>query len=211
MSGRELGPRGIAQGNPAGGGTAKVDFSVSVRQANLYQLALLPLVALSATFYLSIWGVGEIVDVIELVTDRPIRALWMNAVSVAIFVCGVVVHELIHGFSFALIGRQPLEKITLLGFQKETLTPYSHCDAPVEVGAYRWVVAMPGLLLGVLPSLLGIATGNLWMMLFGMLFTLAASGDALILWLSRKVERGKLVEDHPARVGFYVIDRELAR
>lgn len=184
----------------------KLDLSVSVRQANLYQLALLPMVMLFAASYLLIWGFGEIVAVIELITDRPLYAIPVNIAGVVGFVCGVIAHELIHGFSFVLIGRQPLEKVTLLGFQKETLTPYSRCEAPVAVNAYRWAVAMPGLLLGILPSLAGIVTGSLWATLFGMLFTLAASGDALILWLAREVERGKLVEDHPSRVGFYVID-----
>lgn len=188
------------------GGETKVDHSVSVREANLYQLALLPLVGLLILAYLAFWGLAEVVAVVELVIEHPAYAVPMNAAGIAVFVAGVIAHELMHGASFILIGRQPREQVTLLGIQKDTLTPYSHCGAPLEVSAYRWAVAMPGLLLGLLPSIAGIATGSIWVMLFGALFTFAASGDALILWLSRKVEKGKLVEDHPTRVGFYALD-----
>lgn len=127
-------------------------------------------------------------------------------VGAVVLAAGVVAHELLHGFSFVLLGRQPLSNVKLLGFQKETLTPYSQCLIPVRATVYRWAVAMPGLVLGVIPSLVGIATGNGWALLFGLFFVLAAAGDALILWLLRRVGGDKLVEDHPQRAGCYVIE-----
>ena len=71
---------------------------------------------------------------------------------------------------------------------------------------YRWAVAMPGLVLGLFPSLVGIATGNGWVLLFGLFFFFAAAGDALILWLLRGVGGNELVEDHPERAVCYVIE-----
>ena len=76
----------------------------------------------------------------------------------------------------------------------------------MEVTAYRLGTMMPGLLLGVFPYLLGIMTGNVWITFFGLFLTLAASGDALILWLIRNVKPGRLVEDHPTGAGCYVIE-----
>ena len=66
---------------------------------------------------------------------------------------------------------------------------------------------MPGLVVGLLPSLVGIATGNGWIMLFGLFFTFAAGGDLLVLWLIRKVDAKVLVEDHPTNAGCYVYER----
>jgi hypothetical protein len=41
-------------------------------------------------------------------------------------------------------------------------------------------------------------------MAFGLLFTFAAGGDALVLWLLRGVAPHRLVEDHPTRAGCFV-------
>ncbi|HET6528317.1 MAG TPA: hypothetical protein VFG39_06165, partial [Balneolaceae bacterium] len=46
---------------------------------------------------------------------------------------------------------------------------------------------------------------NGWLLGFGLLFTLAAGGDILILWLLRKVDDGLLVQDHPDLVGCVVL------
>jgi hypothetical protein len=65
---------------------------------------------------------------------------------------------------------------------------------------------MPGMVLGVLPYLAGLATGNVWVTLFGLVFTWSAGGDALILLLMRGVGPGELVEDSPTRVGCHVVE-----
>lgn len=180
--------------------TGKKDLSVSMARANVVGplLILPPLLALSLAYVL-IWGMDVVVD----------ASLWelaaFYAVALVILIVGVVAHELLHGFSFVLIGKQPLENVKLLGFQWKTLTPYSSCRVPVRARVYRWAVAMPGLVLGLAPSLLGIITGNGWVMLFGLFFLFAAAGDALILWLIRGVGSDELVEDHPERAGCYVL------
>ena len=77
---------------------------------------------------------------------------------------------------------------------------------PMAAHAYRLGAAMPGLVLGVLPWLFGLATGNGPAFLFGLLFTIAALGDAMILWLLRGVAPEAQVIDHPSRAGCYVMD-----
>lgn len=67
---------------------------------------------------------------------------------------------------------------------------------------------MPLLALGILQALIGIGIGNGWIMLFGFLFTIGAGGDMLVLWLLRGVKAGQLVEDHPSRVGCYLIEMQ---
>jgi hypothetical protein len=64
---------------------------------------------------------------------------------------------------------------------------------------------MPGLLLGIAPSIAGVISGSAVLAAFGLLFTIAAGGDFLILWLLRGVHAGALVEDHPERAGCYVL------
>lgn len=184
---------------PTGGAARKRDLSVSTARANVVG----PLLVLYLA-YGALWGFGVSFEIWGLEGFAGLAVLYaVGAVALAI---GVVAHELLHGLSFVLIGKQPLENVKLLGFQRETLTPYARCKVPVKARAYRWAVAMPGLVLGVGPSLIGIATGNGWVMVFGLFFLFAASGDALILWLMRGVRRDEFVEDHPERAGCYVLE-----
>jgi hypothetical protein len=78
----------------------------------------------------------------------------------------------------------------------------------MKVQAYRLGGVMPLLVLGILPSLIGIGIGNGWFMFFGFLFTIGAGGDMLVLWLIRGVRSGQLVEDHPTQAGCYLIETQ---
>lgn len=121
-----------------------------------------------------------------------------------LMVLGVVVHEFIHGISWAYFGSKPLVAIKF-GFQWKTLTPYAHLKEPVEVRAYRIGAFMPGFVLGILPYAISLLTGNGNLFWFGLVHTTLAGGDWLVLWLIRNVRAGLLVEDHPTNAGCYVI------
>lgn len=133
-------------------------------------------------------------------------ALFANfIVFLAVFILGIVLHELIHGFSWMLFGRKPLSAIKF-GFQLKSFTPYAHCLEPMRANPYRIGTAMPGILMGILPAVVGVINGNGWLLAFGLLFITAAGGDFLILWLIRNVDGDTLVEDHPTNAGCYVIE-----
>lgn len=180
------------QSNAAGGVLEREDRSFSMVRANAYVVALMiPLGAIFFVPYLLLWERLGPID-IGLV---PLSLLFMG---------GIVVHELLHGLTWMLLGNKPAGAVRF-GFQVKTLTPYAHCTEPLDVTAYRWGAAVPGLVLGIIPGLAAIALSSTAMLVFGFLFTLAAGGDALILWMLRDVPRGALVEDHPSRAGCYVV------
>jgi len=120
---------------------------------------------------------------------------------------GIVLHEMLHGVTWALAGRRPFSSIRF-GFNVATLTPYAHFKDPLPANAYRLGAAMPGLALGVLPLLIAIATGNGWLAGFGMLFLVAAGGDILILWMLRHVPATSTIQDHPSQPGCIVYDTD---
>lgn len=186
---------------------ARRDLSISMVAANAYSLLLLFPVALLAVPYWLIWG--DPFSRLASATGDGHLSLVVNTVPVlsfiVVFIAGIVVHELLHAVSWVYLGRKSWSAIEF-GVVWKTLTPYAHCKEPVEIRCYRWAVALPGIVLGLVPSLIGIITGNGAVVLFGLIFTLAAAGDALILWVIRSVEAGKLVEDHPSRAGCYVIE-----
>ncbi|HKK44230.1 MAG TPA: DUF3267 domain-containing protein [Balneolaceae bacterium] len=175
------------------------DYTLSFTKANSYALALvIPILALYLVPYSFIYGVRSLGSDL-LIFFRNIPLL------LASFVIGTALHELIHAICWSWLDGIPWRNIHF-GFKWATLTPYVHCPEPVEVSNYRWGVAMPGIVLGFLPYLLAFILHNGWLLGFGLIFTLAASGDILILWLLRKVESGTLVQDHPALVGCRTVD-----
>jgi hypothetical protein len=130
-----------------------------------------------------------------------------NGISLALIVIlllvGIVVHEVLHAVGWHLFGQVPRHAIKF-GFKWKVLTPYAHSRAPMPVNGYRWGTILPGLLLGILPSLLATAVGNGFLLAFGLFFTFAAGGDFLILWLLRGVPGEAQVADHPSKVGCVV-------
>lgn len=177
------------------------DLSISMARANLYGLLLLiPAGALLALPYLALWSGAAFGDAWQAAADNLLPAL-------GLFALGIVAHEAIHGLSWTIFGHKPRRAIRY-GFKLKTLTPYAHCTEPMDARAYRLGAAMPGLLLGVGPWLAGLATGYGPTFLFGLLFTLAALGDGMILWMLRHVAPDAQVIDHPTRAGCYVIEPE---
>ena len=122
-------------------------------------------------------------------------------------IIGIVVHEVLHGVTWAMAGRRPLSSIRF-GFNVATLTPYAHFTEPLPATPYRLGAAMPGLLLGILPVLVALATGNGWLAGFGTLFLVAAAGDILILWMLRGVPASSTIQDHPSKPGCIVYDTD---
>lgn len=186
------------------------DLSIPMANAtNLYSFAILPLVARLATVFVYLWGYGALSD--GSIFERPVvGVVAVYVIGFLVIAFGIAAHEAIHGLSWAYFGGKPVGAIKF-GFQVKTLTPYAHCKEPIEVRAYRIGAAMPGLVVGLLPSLVGKATGNGLIMLFGLFFTFAAGGALLILWLIRKVDAKALVEDYPTNAACYVCERRDGR
>lgn len=122
----------------------------------------------------------------------------------AIFL-GIIAHEGIHAISWSWLDGIPRRHIHF-GFKWSTITPYVHCDVPISARNYRWGTVLPGIFLGILPSVAAILFQNVWMLYFGLIFTLAAGGDFLILWLLRKVDADALVQDHPELIGCQIVN-----
>lgn len=181
----------------------KIDLSISMSKANIVSIIIaLPIFCLLGWLYSLRWGYDEF----KLGFDVFFGNFFL---FLTVFILGIIAHELIHGFSWMIAGKKPFNAIKF-GFQASTFTPYAHCKEPIKVNAYRIGAFMPGLLLGIIPSLIAILTGNGWLIAFGIVFTVSASGDFIILWLIRNVSKDKFVEDHPTQAGCYIVDENAA-
>jgi len=87
------------------------------------------------------------------------------------------------------------------------LTPYAHCKEPLPVRAYILGVIMPFIILGFLPGIYAIFTGNLQLLIFSFLFSGGAAGDFMILNLIYKENKDNLVLDHPTEGGCFILKK----
>ena len=174
------------------------DVTVSMGKANAIAFAMIPVAF--GLFYLPyrlIWGPGSLWRF----SERPFLDFLF---FMAAFALGVVAHEGLHGLAYLWIGKVPRSTIRF-GILWRGLAPYAHCSAPMTATAYRWTLALPGLVLGVFPAILGIVLGNWWLMVWGALMFVAAGGDTAVLLAIRSLPGETLVKDHPSKVGCTVV------
>ena len=120
---------------------------------------------------------------------------------------GIVVHELIHGLTWAYFAKNGWKSISF-GVMWKMLTPYCHCDEPMSIPGYMCGAMMPCIVLGVIPAVAALFIGSLPLLAWGVFFIAAAGGDIWMTWLLTKENPKSMVLDHPSEAGFYILDEE---
>lgn len=178
------------------------DATISMLWANVVALLMIPLVLL--LFFLPyrwLWG--------EEVLDRSLPLdLWSLGGIVLLFVGSILLHEWLHAVGFRRVGGAPKTAVTY-GFSWKGLAPYAHCKAPLKAGAYRVSIWLPGVVLGLIPGLVGLVTGLWWLVLWASLMLVAAGGDAAVLLAIHSVPSKALVLDHPERAGCQIVKKRV--
>jgi len=125
----------------------------------------------------------------------------LKALVVLLF--GVIAHELLHGITWSIFATKKFKSISF-GINWRYMSPYCHCNEPLLVKHYLLGAIMPGIILGIVPLLLALLTGNILLFLFGFIFSVAATGDLMMVNMLRKESMISLVQDHPEKVGCYI-------
>jgi len=115
----------------------------------------------------------------------------------------IAVHEGLHALAWMLAGGVKFNEIRF-GFDVRNLAPYAHARTDMTARAYRVGVLTPGIVLGVIPCIVGIATGDGLLTLFGAIMLSAAIGDLYVYWIIREVPGDAQVRDHPSQAGCMV-------
>jgi hypothetical protein len=173
------------------------DVSFSLSQATVIAIVATPIMGVVVLgLYALVWGMDSLLS----------GTLYFRHLSIVLSVifASIMVHEGLHWGGYVGFGHLPWGAIRI-GFSLRSLAAYVHSDAEVNISAYRRLVALPGVVLGVLPVFAGIVWGAAWMAVYGLLMLIGASGDGAILWKIRSVAPGSLVVDHPSRAGCLVL------
>ena len=190
------------------------EITLSVSKTYLYSLYLLiPIIILFCIPYFVIWG-AELADYWKnkinllksnfILSDFTYNIFKYLFLTLVVLITGIFMHEFLHGLIWIFFTKKGFRSLSF-GIMKPDFAPYIHCSEPLPVNAYRTGIVMPGIILGVLPLLIGIITGNFKIFIFGFFFTWAASGDFIILWMIRHLRSAEIVQDHPELVGCIIL------
>ncbi|MBP7460782.1 MAG: DUF3267 domain-containing protein [Candidatus Delongbacteria bacterium] len=181
----------------------KEKLTIDLGWANIFGvLILIPIVLGFGLPYYLIWS-PELSVKAYLNTVGSLGVILRMLVMILTLMVGIVLHELIHGITWGIVAKNGFKSIKF-GVLWNMLTPYCHCKEPMTVRHYILGAITPAIVLGFIPSILALVIGNLVLLVFGMIFTAAASGDFLIINLIRKENHEDLVQDHPSEAGCYI-------
>lgn len=123
--------------------------------------------------------------------------------SVLIFIAGVIIHELIHAIFFAFYAQNGFKSIKIGAVLKKG---YAYCDCREIMHSNQFIVGliMPMIILGIVPSIISIFIGSTGLLIFGIIFTGAGSGDILILSKIFKDRNSTWFENLPSISKWYV-------
>lgn len=178
------------------------ELTIDTNRANVLALVLsVPIIILLITPFVLL-NIGSF----QLDALKSEFKFWASPLGVIIVLVvmsgGIILHELIHGLTFAVFAKTGFKSIKF-GILKP-FTPYCHCKERLQAWQYRTSTVMPAIVLGIIPSAIAMWTGSIGLMLFGIFFTMAAGGDFIIIYLLKNQPADSMVQDHPEKIGCYV-------
>ncbi len=168
-----------------------IDKTLSPTLVNILGILLTPILGLLTVMpYWLIWD------------EIALAALNVEFILITI-IPSIIIHEGLHGLGYMFGGAARHD--VKFGFQIKGLMPYAHCKIPLTVTGYRIGVALPGVVLGVIPAIVGTAAHNGALTAYGTIMIIAAVGDLIVLGLLLPMQGHIRVQDHPSRPGFQVL------
>ena len=157
-----------------------------------------------------VYGLVGILLLVSLIGgDMLYRVLWGQSSGKStwefyvLLATAIVLHEGLHGLAMMACG-VPHRDIHF-GVQFSRGAAFAHTATPMPARCYRFVCALPLVVLGVGPLLVGLAFGQGLTTRLGALMVAMAGGDVAILLALRDVPSTARIVDHATQPGFHVL------
>ena len=165
-------------------------------------MAFVVAIPIIVPFALLFYFVSEPVEIYEFPFVKLIVLAFLYIVS-------IVVHEALHGITWACFAKNHFKSIEF-GVIWEMLTPYCTCSEVLKKWQYVLGSMMPLIVLGIVPCIIAVISGNIYALAFGAIMVIAAGGDIIVTLriLRYKTDKNELVfYDHPTKCGFITFER----
>ena len=176
-------------------GYLKEKRTINVLSANIYSVLIFIFggIFLFVVYYL-LWDQDDLFD--------RFKMFFMNlGFFLFVFMNGIVLHELLHGIVFSIYAKKGYKSVKF-GVLWEFLTPYCHCKEPLKIREYIIAALAPTVVLGLVPSIISLFTGNIELLLFGILFFAAGAGDLMLVSSILREKESTLIYDLPDEIGY---------
>ena len=173
----------------------EIEVVLPAARANLYAFVVFgaAFIAFGIPFIL-LWELSHFLHgVVDFLTN------WL--MLIVVLIGGMFLHELLHAVVFAAFCKRGFASVTF-GIKWKHLSPYVHCEEALALWPYRMGTILPGLVLGIIPGVIALITGNAWLLTFSLFFTAGAAGDFYSLMKLMNADRRYMVIDHPREAGF---------
>ncbi|MBD1434418.1 DUF3267 domain-containing protein [Sphingobacterium sp. DN00404] len=183
------------------------NYTKEARLINLYKanafslLFFIPVILIYGVPFYLIWGRQDYIEIMRGYFDG--NSVHLAIAILLVTVLGIVLHELIHGITWAIFAKRGFKSIKF-GIILKMITPYCHCKEPLTTKQYITGAITPSIILGFIPALASLVMGSFPLLIFAIFFTVGAAGDFMIIRLMLKEDQNSLVLDHPSEAGYYV-------
>jgi hypothetical protein len=170
-----------------------------ISESHLNRFAFLSIIGVIVLFYLPFafyWGFSY-----------TLNGFWYM-VKVLIFwiVPIILIHEGLHGLLWALALKGDFRQIRF-GFNKQMLTPYTHCKVPLPKRSYFIGGLAPLVIMGLIPALLSFIFGNPYYFTLSLVCIWTSSGDIISCFYLLKIPNTYNIQDHPDKLGFILVEK----
>ncbi len=179
------------------------EYTMSIAKANIIAFAMI--IPIGLIFGLPMILIHDFTfsNFLEFIKSATIINMTLLAIAITI---GIFIHEILHAIGWVFFTKKKWKSISF-GMKWEYFTPYCHCDEPLRKNHFFIGAVMPLIVLGIIPVIISMFSGNGKLWFYGFFFTIAAGGDIIAIWMLRKVNNGKMIQDHPSELGFIVVDK----
>ena len=174
------------------------EITLSITKANIYgTMFFIVIIGISIIIHSMLWGFDSI--------DNVLNSGYFLYVFIMVVIFGSIIHEFLHGFGYVVFGGVSWKEVKF-GVIWRWLIPYAGCRVPITLSAYRLSIILPGIVLGIIPTFIGLMLGNGWLTIWGSFSIAGAFGDLMIfiLLLKHSTAKTNLVFDNPNKIGCYL-------
>lgn len=174
-------------------------ITMSALAANVFAIiAALPLVVPLVTAYFIV--------VKEMEISFASSDFW---IAYILFLVLIVVHEAIHGITWAIFAENGFKSISF-GFIVEYLTPYCTCNQPLKKHQIMIGALMPTMILGIILGIISIFITSPMLLFVSVLNIFGGGADLMMsfkLLLYKSPSKDVLFIDHPYEIGTAVFEK----
>lgn len=158
----------------------------------------IPCIAIILTHFI-IWNKSSFSD--SILSDKGFLIIGLTCI-LGIFL-SIILHEGIHAIVFMFTTKC---SFSCIKFGIKDGNPYCHCSEKMRVKHYTLSLLAPFIILGILPSIIGVYTNEISLTIFGIFNIISSAGDLCIRSLLKSCPKNSFIEDHPCEIGFYLYE-----